>query len=74
LIPFLVFNLIYSVLSEWFTLMNKDKYAGEVYIELTFWSNVCRCFLKSYDFPYLMTSNVGTSPSEKKCAETLFRQ
>lgn len=24
---------------EWFTLMNKDKYAGEVYIELTFWSN-----------------------------------
>lgn len=21
--------------------MNKDKYAGEVYIELTFWSNVC---------------------------------
>ena len=74
LIPFLVFNLIYSVLSEWFTLMNKDKYAGEVYIELTFWSNVCRCFLKSYDFPYLTTSNVGTSPSEKKCAETLFRQ
>lgn len=28
--------------SEWFTLMNKDKYAGEVYVELTFWSNV-RC-------------------------------
>ncbi|KAI6034316.1 hypothetical protein BKA83DRAFT_5894 [Pisolithus microcarpus] len=25
---------------EWFTLMNKDKYAGEVYLELTFWSNV----------------------------------
>ncbi|KAG2146635.1 hypothetical protein DEU56DRAFT_147649 [Suillus clintonianus] len=24
---------------EWFTLMYKDKYAGEVYIELTFWSN-----------------------------------
>lgn len=24
---------------EWFTLMNKDKYAGEVYLELTFWSN-----------------------------------
>ncbi|EKM59662.1 uncharacterized protein PHACADRAFT_170250, partial [Phanerochaete carnosa HHB-10118-sp] len=24
---------------EWFTLMNKDKYSGEVYIELTFWSN-----------------------------------
>ena len=25
---------------EWFTLMNKDKYSGEVYLELTFWSNV----------------------------------
>ena len=28
-------------LSEWFTLLNKDKYCGEVYLELTFWSNVC---------------------------------
>ena len=25
---------------EWFTLLNKDKYSGEVYLELTFWSNV----------------------------------
>ncbi|KAI0959752.1 hypothetical protein AcW1_004490 [Taiwanofungus camphoratus] len=24
---------------EWFTIMNKDKYCGEVYLELTFWSN-----------------------------------
>ncbi|KAH9951756.1 hypothetical protein B0H21DRAFT_684854 [Amylocystis lapponica] len=24
---------------EWFTLQNKDKYCGEVYLELTFWSN-----------------------------------
>ncbi|KAN0127033.1 hypothetical protein V8E52_000673 [Russula decolorans] len=24
---------------EWFTLHNKDKYCGEVYLELTFWSN-----------------------------------
>ncbi|KAH7344582.1 hypothetical protein B0J17DRAFT_635971 [Rhizoctonia solani] len=23
---------------EWFTLQNKDKYAGEVYLEMTFWS------------------------------------
>ena len=22
--------------------MNKDKFAGKVYLELTFWSNVCR--------------------------------
>ena len=28
--------------SEWFTLLNKDKYSGEVYLELTFWSNVRR--------------------------------
>jgi hypothetical protein len=27
-------------LVEWFTLMNKDKFAGKVYLELTFWSNV----------------------------------
>jgi hypothetical protein len=26
--------------TEWFTLTNKDKYCGEVYLELTFWSNV----------------------------------
>jgi len=26
--------------AEWFQLMYKDKYAGEVYLELTFWSNV----------------------------------
>ncbi|KAJ7897036.1 hypothetical protein B0H14DRAFT_389248 [Mycena olivaceomarginata] len=24
---------------EWFTLMNKEKFAGKVFIELTFWSN-----------------------------------
>ncbi|EIM88209.1 uncharacterized protein STEHIDRAFT_146275 [Stereum hirsutum FP-91666 SS1] len=24
---------------EWFTLLHKDKYCGEVYLELTFWSN-----------------------------------
>ncbi|GBE79289.1 predicted protein [Sparassis crispa] len=24
---------------EWFTIMNKEKYCGEVYLELTFWSN-----------------------------------
>ena len=29
-----------NFLSEWFTLHNKDKYCGEVYLELTFWSNV----------------------------------
>jgi hypothetical protein len=27
-------------LSEWFTLMHKERYCGDVYLELTFWSNV----------------------------------
>lgn len=26
--------------TEWFVLYNKGKYSGEVYLELTFWSNV----------------------------------
>ncbi|KAI0036073.1 C2 domain-containing protein [Vararia minispora EC-137] len=25
---------------EWFTLTHRDRYCGEVYLELTFWSNV----------------------------------
>ncbi|KAF8268296.1 hypothetical protein EI94DRAFT_1683103 [Lactarius quietus] len=32
---------------EWFTLHNKDKYSGEVYLELTFWSNEPRPEKKS---------------------------
>lgn len=32
---------------DWFTLMNKDKFAGKVYLELTFWSNVCEPILVS---------------------------
>ena len=31
-----------TAVPEWFTLMSKDKYSGEVYLELTFWSNVRR--------------------------------
>ena len=26
--------------TEWFALSSKHKYAGEIYLELTFWSNV----------------------------------
>jgi hypothetical protein len=33
-------SLLTCLRTEWFTLMNKDKYCGEVYLELTFWSNV----------------------------------
>jgi neural Wiskott-Aldrich syndrome protein len=33
-------SLLTRLRTEWFTLMNKDKYCGEVYLELTFWSNV----------------------------------
>lgn len=34
-------GLSIDYISDWFTLMNKDKFAGKVYLELTFWSNVC---------------------------------
>jgi hypothetical protein len=30
----------YSHVIEWFTLTHKDRYCGDVYLELTFWSNV----------------------------------
>lgn len=33
-----------DVFSEWFVLSYKDKFSGEVYLELTFWSNVRRSF------------------------------
>lgn len=29
-----------DIAPEWFDLTNKDKFAGKVYLELTFWSNV----------------------------------
>lgn len=28
------------IIPEWFTLANKEKFSGKVYLELTFWSNV----------------------------------
>lgn len=33
---------------EWFTLTNKDKFAGKVYLELTFWSNVRTVLMHAY--------------------------
>ncbi|KAG1753848.1 uncharacterized protein EDB91DRAFT_420371 [Suillus paluster] len=44
---------------EWFTLMNKDKYAGEVYIELTFWSNEPPPVKRSAPKPAAGNSNYG---------------
>ncbi|KAJ8586190.1 hypothetical protein M405DRAFT_771988 [Rhizopogon salebrosus TDB-379] len=44
---------------EWFTLMNKDKYAGEVYIELTFWSNEPPPSRKNAPRPITSDSNYG---------------
>lgn len=35
---------------EWFTLSNKDKFAGKVYLELTFWSNVRRSDLSELSY------------------------
>jgi hypothetical protein len=50
--------------------MNKDKYAGEVYVELTFWSNVCCRFPGLSYLHCLIASNAGTSSIEEECAET----
>ncbi|KAG9317208.1 hypothetical protein JVU11DRAFT_1401 [Chiua virens] len=44
---------------EWFTLMNKDKYAGEVYIELTFWSNEPPPEKKASRKPTVSNKNYG---------------
>ena len=33
-------SLVLDNPTEWFALSSKNKYAGEVYLELTFWSNV----------------------------------
>jgi len=47
--------------------MNKEKYCGEVYLELTFWSNVCCSFLSnnlsSWCLPF------QEPPPEKKIAQ-----
>ncbi|KAG8218383.1 hypothetical protein J3R82DRAFT_4005 [Butyriboletus roseoflavus] len=44
---------------EWFVLMNKDKYAGEVYVELTFWSNEPPPEKKSSRKPTILNKNYG---------------
>ncbi|KIJ70270.1 hypothetical protein HYDPIDRAFT_104954 [Hydnomerulius pinastri MD-312] len=44
---------------EWFTLMNKDKYSGEVYLELTFWSNEPPPEKKSSRKPTVSNKNYG---------------
>ena len=58
--------------AEWFTLHNKDKYCGEVYLELTFWSNVLAfsLSLSLSDFLSLMLwfSLLQEPPPEKKAA------
>lgn len=54
-------NLVDPTL-EWFTLMNKDKYAGEVYVELTFWSNV----RETNGLETMLTCHHQEPPPEKK--------
>ncbi|KAG6855039.1 hypothetical protein C0991_005968 [Blastosporella zonata] len=57
---------------EWFTLMNKDKFSGKVYLELTFWSNEPvpekkvtpkPAKNKQYGGPGSFVPSVGESPS-----------
>ena len=54
--------------SEWFTLLNKDKYSGEVYLELTFWSNV-RCFIQASVILLDCHSHSGTTSREESDAK-----
>ncbi|PVF98059.1 hypothetical protein CPB86DRAFT_759193 [Serendipita vermifera] len=57
---------------EWYTLMNKDKYSGEVYLEMTFWSNVSPSITRNSIVIKFLTgpSKSGTQdkPPEKKPA------
>lgn len=57
---------------DWFTLSNKDKFAGKVYIELTFWSNVgvLSSIINGLITSWLIHLLKGASTGEKGLAET----
>ena len=44
-------SMVHETGLEWFSLSNKDKYCGEVYLELTFWSNVSSLSLQTHYKP-----------------------
>ncbi|KZT26969.1 hypothetical protein NEOLEDRAFT_1111584 [Neolentinus lepideus HHB14362 ss-1] len=48
---------------EWFTLMHKDRYSGEVYLELTFWSNAPPPKKKSVSKPVVNRNHYGGAGS-----------
>ncbi|TFK56105.1 hypothetical protein OE88DRAFT_1804879 [Heliocybe sulcata] len=48
---------------EWFTLMHKDRYSGEVYLELTFWSNAPPPKKKSVPKPVVNRNQYGGAGS-----------
>lgn len=60
---------------EWFTFLHKEKYCGEVYLELTYYSNVCvkppnlRSELKLTN-PFLFP-NTGT-PTREESSEKAY--
>jgi hypothetical protein len=58
-----LFSLVVDPMLEWFTLTNKDKYAGEVYVELTFWSNVRH---ERNDLGTMLIYHPQEPPPEKK--------
>lgn len=58
---------------DWFTLSNKDKFAGKVYMELTFWSNVSTLSSIIHSFYHLIDSSVknkGAAAGEKNLPQT----
>lgn len=65
-------NLVVDPMSEWFTLTNKDKYAGEVYVELTFWSNVGhgRNGLETILIPFIRNLRQRRNPLESQRYQT----
>lgn len=55
--------MLISVFTEWYTLTNKEKYCGEVYVEMTFWSNVSdSLFIMRLSYSNLA---VGEGPCQK---------
>ncbi|EPQ59587.1 hypothetical protein GLOTRDRAFT_136424 [Gloeophyllum trabeum ATCC 11539] len=48
---------------EWFTLMHKERYSGEVYLELTFWSNAPPPKKKSVPKPVANKNQYGGAGS-----------
>ena len=57
--------------SEWFTLTSKDKFAGKVYLELTFWSNVRTVLVHAYICQLI--PSLRNLPQKRRLRQNLLR-